>query len=116
MATRASGSQPSVSSICDDRRGPARGPSAYTARMRSRMITSPGWGPDDNRQRGIAAATLLVLTVCLLAGCHETLFPVDTPRTQFEAYDRMRNQAAPEKEMDALGRPQPALRARLAPK
>lgn len=64
----------------------------------------------------MAVAVLLGTVLSMLSGCHQTLFPADTPRTQFEAYDRMRNQAAPEKEMDALGRPQPALRARLGPK
>jgi len=84
--------------------------------MRSRMITSVVQRLGDDRLLAFTAAMLLCAIVGLLTGCNETLFPANTPRTQFEAYDRMRNQAAPEKEMDALGRPQPALRARLAPK
>jgi hypothetical protein len=55
-----------------------------------------------------------ITCVCAGGGCNEALFPANAPRTQFEAYDRMRNQAAPETEMDALGRPQPALRQRLS--
>ncbi len=62
----------------------------------------------------IALAAMAMLMPA--AGCQDILFPKNAPRTQFEAYDRMRNQVAPEKEMDELGREQPALRARLAPR
>jgi hypothetical protein len=51
-----------------------------------------------------------------LGGCQEVLFPSDVPRTQFEIYDRMRNQYAPPEEPDVFGRPQPALRERLSQK
>ncbi|MHC4220461.1 MAG: hypothetical protein ACYSU7_18630 [Planctomycetota bacterium] len=52
--------------------------------------------------------------VMLLAGCHKVLFPDNAPRTQFEAYDRMRGGYTPLEEPDVFGNPQPALRARLS--
>jgi len=56
------------------------------------------------------------LATALLVGCQEVLFPKDAPRTQFEAYDRMRNQAAPQEQHDLFGRSEPALRERLSQK
>ena len=53
--------------------------------------------------------------VVLLAGCQKVLFPHNTPRTQFESYDRMRGGFTPLEERDVFGNPQPALRARLQP-
>jgi len=61
----------------------------------------------------------LVLAVTLpaaVAGCAKPLFPDNAPRTQFEKFDAMRSGAAPKEEPDVFGTPQPALRARLAPK
>lgn len=49
-------------------------------------------------------------------GCTKPLFPESAPRTQFEKFDSMRTGAAPKDEPDVFGTPQPALRARLAPK
>ena len=58
---------------------------------------------------------MLLLSVPLFAtGCRKSLFPEGTPRTQYEAHDRMRRREAPLKEPDAFGNPQPALRARLS--
>ena len=48
------------------------------------------------------------------AGCHKPLFPKTAPRTQYEAYDRIRNKFTPLEEPDVFGNPQPALRARLS--
>lgn len=60
---------------------------------------------------------VLCLTPLLLCtGCRKTLFPADTPRTQYEAHDRLRRRDAPLTEPDAFGNPQPALRARLSQK
>ena len=50
----------------------------------------------------------------LLCGCQKPLFPKDQPRTQFEIYDRMRNDNAQMTEPDEFGNPRPALRARLS--
>lgn len=52
----------------------------------------------------------------LACGCAKPLFPDNAPRTQFEKFDAMRSGAAPKEEPDVFGTPQPALRARLAPK
>ena len=60
--------------------------------------------------------TVICAAAALFAGCQEVLFPKNAPRTHFEAYDRMRIEAAPEEEYDVFGRPQPALRERLSQK
>jgi hypothetical protein len=65
--------------------------------------------------RRSAAAVLLVLTVPALVGCQRSLFPKNTPRTQYETYDRLRNRYTPLEETDVFGQPRPALRARLSP-
>lgn len=57
---------------------------------------------------------LAMASVCILGGCQRALFPQNTPRTQYETYDRMRSKAPPLTEPDAFGDPQPALRARLS--
>jgi hypothetical protein len=49
------------------------------------------------------------------AGCNKPLFPENSARTQFETYDRLRQQSAPLEEEDEFGQKRPALRARLAP-
>jgi hypothetical protein len=51
-----------------------------------------------------------------LPGCQRVLFPENEPRTQYEKYDMMRNRYTPASEPDVFGNPQPALRARLAPR
>lgn len=71
--------------------------------MRRRLIRS-----------GLATFSLAAAAMAL-AGCQDVLFPADAPRTQFEVYDRMRNQYSAPKQADVFGRPQPALRDRLAP-
>ena len=64
----------------------------------------------------IASACAAAACVCVLVGCNKPLFPESAPRTQFEKFDTMRSGAAPKDEPDVFGTPQPALRARLAPK
>ena len=56
---------------------------------------------------------LLVLVTCSVFGCQRRLFPKDSPRTQFETYDRMRQKFVPLEQVDVFGEPKPALRARL---
>ena len=63
----------------------------------------------------VSVATVLAALLAL-GGCQDVLFPADTPRTQFEIYDRMRNQYSAPEEPDVFGRPQPALRERLSQK
>lgn len=64
----------------------------------------------------IASVCAAAVCGCVLAGCNKPLFPESAPRTQFEKFDTMRSGAAPKDEPDVFGTPQPALRARLAPK
>ncbi|MDA1008613.1 MAG: hypothetical protein O2800_06370 [Planctomycetota bacterium] len=66
---------------------------------------------------GLLIRVILPLVVVLLSniGCQRALFPSDKPRTQFQTYDRLRQNDAPLEENDVFGRPQPALRARLTP-
>jgi hypothetical protein len=59
---------------------------------------------------------LAVLLPAFAVGCAKPLFPDNAPRTQFEKFDAMRSGAVPKEEPDVFGTPQPALRARLAPK
>ena len=56
---------------------------------------------------------LLLLVACSAFGCQRRLFPKDSPRTQFETYDRMRQKFVPLEQVDVFGEPKPALRARL---
>ena len=58
-------------------------------------------------------ALVLLAGIASATGCQRALFKKGAPRTQFEAYDRMRNRYAPLEEPDVFGNPQPALRARL---
>lgn len=65
------------------------------------------------------ARLVVCVGICSVAsamGCQKTLFPTDLPRNQFETHDRMRQAYIPLEEPDVFGTPQPALRARLAPK
>lgn len=64
--------------------------------------------------RKIVSGHIVVGLVLGLSGCIKPLFPKDQPRTQFETYDRLRNQEVPLEEPDVFGNPQPALRARLS--
>ena len=72
-------------------------------------------GPDRLTRRRLLVLLALLLPG-MLAGCQRALFPENTPRTQFDKYDVMRNRFTPETEPDVFGNPQPALRARLAPR
>ena len=56
---------------------------------------------------------LLAMVVSSSFGCQRRLFPKDSPRTQFETYDRMRQKFVPLEQVDVFGEPKPALRARL---
>lgn len=63
----------------------------------------------------------LLALACLLAGlslsaCGKSLFPQDQARTQFDRYDRSRDEYAPTYIEDEFGRQLPNLRGRLAPK
>ena len=63
--------------------------------------------------RSCLLGLLLSLVAGTQFGCQRRLFPKDSPRTQFETYDRMRQKFVPLEETDVFGEPKPALRARL---
>lgn len=56
----------------------------------------------------------LGFSVFFSTGCQRALFPKESPRTQFETYDRMRQKFVPLVVPDVFGEPKPALRARLS--
>jgi len=63
------------------------------------------------RRKLLTALALLILPAC---GCQRTLFRENTPRTQFQTHDEMRQRYVPTEVPDVFGNPQPALRARLS--
>lgn len=65
------------------------------------------------RRRAALAAACLAAAGLGAAGCQKVLFPKNEPRSQFEAYDTMRQRFVPMEVPDVFGKPQPALRARL---
>ena len=62
-----------------------------------------------------AAVGLLMLAgVCIAsAGCAEVLFDPKKPRTQYDRYDRLRGDYAPQYIEDEFGQRHPNLRGRL---
>lgn len=69
-------------------------------------------GHANRRARGIACIVVLAIAA---TACNKPLFPENSARTQFETYDRLRQQSTPLVEEDEFGQQRPALRARLAP-
>lgn len=67
-----------------------------------------------------ALLLLGVLALAMLAGnligCSKALFPQDEARTQFDRYDRSRDEYAPMYIEDEFGRQRPNLQGRLSPK
>ncbi|MBM4101580.1 MAG: hypothetical protein FJ256_04880 [Phycisphaerae bacterium] len=61
--------------------------------------------------RAVVVAALLAT----LAGCQRPLFNDKDPRSQFDTYDKLRQQNQSLLVPDEFGNPQPALRARLSP-
>ena len=70
------------------------------------------------RLRGrITVATLgAAMAMATLAGCQKPLFPANKPRTQFDRFDEVRNQSAPQYVEDEFGRRRPNITGRLEPK
>ena len=58
---------------------------------------------------------VLGAAILLSGGCNKPLFPKDKPRSPYERYLAQRGKLAPEKEINAFGQRQPALRERLKP-
>jgi len=71
----------------------------------------------DRRRR-----TVVFLMVCMgvgapsMTGCSQPLFSPKKQRSQFDRYDRSRNQFAPQVVEDEFGREEPNLWGRLEPK
>jgi hypothetical protein len=60
-------------------------------------------------------SSVALSAACLGTACNKPLFPENSARTQFETYDKLRQQSTPLEEEDEFGQKRPALRARLAP-
>ncbi len=58
---------------------------------------------------------LIMAVVTVASGCQRPLFADKAPRTQFDTYDKLRQQNQSLLVPDEFGNPQPALRARLSP-
>jgi len=66
--------------------------------------------------RSLTPALLVAATLAGLAGCRQPLFSDRYARSQYDRYDRARNQFAPAYTEDEFGRQKPNLRGRLEPK
>ncbi len=73
--------------------------------------------PSRRLVRGVllTAAPLALCAACV-AGCSKPLLSPEEERTQFDRYDAIRNQYAPQYTEDPFGRRHPNLRARLMPR
>jgi hypothetical protein len=80
-----------------------------------RSHATTGSGASACLTRLIACAAVTASVALSAAGCNKPLFPENSARTQFETYDRLRQQSTPLEEEDEFGQKRPALRARLAP-
>ncbi len=80
------------------------------------VVGPPGDGYDPwMRLRWALTFPLMALMGLGLIGCNDPLFPEDVPRSPYARYSDLRGQNRAKTEKDAFGRPQPALRERLAP-
>jgi hypothetical protein len=77
--------------------------------------STTGSGDSGCQTRFVASVTLAIISSVAFTGCNKPLFPENSARTQFETYDRLRQQSTPLEEEDEFGQKRPALRARLAP-
>lgn len=66
--------------------------------------------------RAIAGALVIATLGIPLAGCGKPLMSPSESRSQFDRYDRSRNQFAPQYIEDEYGARTPNLRGRLSPK
>ena len=71
---------------------------------------------DRKPVRSRLLASIVVATGLWLVGCQDLLLAPTDERTQFDRYDRVRNNFAPQYVEDEFGRRTPNLRGRLAPK
>ncbi len=80
-----------------------------------RRIDTTGSGGASKVTRCMACMCIAIGAATVCGGCNKPLFPENSARTQFETYDRLRQQSTPLEEEDEFGQKRPALRARLAP-
>jgi predicted small lipoprotein YifL len=66
--------------------------------------------------RRLITSALLTLAALAAGGCRDPLFMPDDERSQYDRYDTVRNQRAPQYIMDEFGTQRPNLRQRLFPK
>ena len=62
------------------------------------------------------AATLCLTAALGMSGCREALFTDRDVRSQYDRYDRVRNQYEPVTLRDEFGAPTPNIKGRLSPK
>lgn len=80
-----------------------------------RGSSTTGSGDGRHGPRVVACVAGALVAAVAATGCNKPLFPENSARTQFETYDRLRQQSTPLEEEDEFGQTRPALRARLAP-
>ena len=66
--------------------------------------------------RSLMSVCSVLFLLSMGGGCQKKLFNEKVPRNQFEVHDQLRQDFTPMEVPNAFGEPQPALRARLAPK
>jgi hypothetical protein len=66
--------------------------------------------------RLLCALACVAVTAALVGGCAQPLFSPKKQRSQYDRYDRSRNQFAPQIVEDEFGREEPNLWGRLEPK
>lgn len=83
--------------------------------MSGRGVATTGSGGVSTVTRRMACVCVALGAAIVCGACNKPLFPENSARTQFETYDRLRQQSTPLEEEDEFGQKRPALRARLAP-
>lgn len=76
------------------------------------------WHPttsSSGRLLCLPRSVVVISLLAALAGCQRPLFNDKDPRSQFDTYDKLRQQNQSLLVPDEFGNPQPALRARLSP-
>lgn len=82
---------------------------------RSSPIPQAQWVVHGSLIMLIMLNMLIMAVVTVASGCQKPLFADKAPRTQFDTYDKLRQQNQSLLVPDEFGNPQPALRARLSP-
>lgn len=77
--------------------------------------TSQPSAPSSRHSKRLLGVLALAMLAGTLVGCGKALFPQDEARTQFDRYDRSRDEYAPMYIEDEFGRQRPNLQGRLSP-